>query len=101
MGTNLKGNIWVEGFDTNEEVYNFKDTICFVGEELPYLYIGKTSEITEELAKECVEYYIQRCKYKNYNSDKLIEGIKLNGFNYSIQSIISACDKKYCIIYKI
>ena len=64
------------------------------------MYAGKTSEVPEELAKGCVEYFIQRCKYKNYNPDKLIEGIKLNGFNYPLQSIESACESEYCIIYK-
>lgn len=52
---NTKDDIWVEGFDTNSELYVFKDSICFVGEPVPYIYIGKTSEIPEELAKECVE----------------------------------------------
>lgn len=96
MKTNLKDNIWIEGFDLIEELQNtegYKNLI-------PVIFVGKTSEIPEEIAKECIEYFIQRCKYRNYNPDKLIDGIKLMGFNYSKQSIQSACDKPYCIIYK-
>lgn len=98
MKTELKPNIFIEGF-------NEKDLQVLCGMEVEdsghvLLYEGKTSEIPEELAKEYVEYYIQRCKHKNYNPDKLLEGIKLNGFNYATQSIQSACQQEFCIIYK-
>ena len=71
MKINLKDNIWIEGFDNKEEVYHFKDELCIVGEELPYLYIGVTSEIPEELAKDptCYESEIKKqlIKWNNWN----------------------------------
>lgn len=85
MKTNLKDNIWIKGFDTNEEVYNFKDTICFVGEKLPYIYIGKTSEIPEEITK----------KYFDYGYDNL--EVHYTSINEAIKE---SCDQEYCIIYK-
>lgn len=109
MKVNLKDNIWIEGFDTeklctNEFWHIIESNELSVkygsGKRMNILYKGKTQEIPEETAKECVEYFIQRCKYKNYNPDRLIDGIKLMGFNYAQQSILSACDKSYCIIYK-
>ena len=108
---NLKDNIWIEGFDTNYEVYSFKDTICFFGEATPHIYIGKTSEIPEELAKECVIQF-GLCKGTQLDDGIILLGDVYFGFkNYKPgfgvvdfetpkESIQSACDKEYCIIYK-
>ena len=92
---NLKDNIWIEGFDTNYEVYSFKDTICFFGEATPHIYIGKTSEIPEELAKECVAKTRLR-NFKNYKT------FRFCGSPFTAkESIQSACSDEFCIIYKI
>lgn len=99
---NLKGDFWIRGFDTNEEVYNFKDSICFLGEPVPYIYIGKTSEISEEMAKRCVEIH-PNIGFKNYNvpSHIKIKDWTSNWDKFTAkESIQSACDKEYCIIYK-
>lgn len=102
MKTQLKKGIWLEGFDTMQSIdyCELLDAMSLCGIK-SYIYKGKTFRIPEELAKECVEYYIERCKYKNYNPDKLIDGIRLNGFNYATLAIQSACPQEYCIIYKI
>ena len=92
---NLKGDFWIRGFDTNEEVYNFKDSICFLGEPVPYIYIGKTSEISEDLAKECVDKTRLR-NFKNYKT------FRFCGLPFTAkESIQSACSDEFCIIYKI
>lgn len=106
---NLKDNIWIEGFDSElfmqSNLYSLK---CLVYEEI---YSCKTSEIPEEIAKECViEFGL--CKgyelddgtilnedvsfgFKNYK-----EGFGELDFKTAKESIQSACDKEYCIIYK-
>lgn len=106
----LKPNTILEGFADKREFDMKLYYLTFnapspyrEGKVIPILYEGKTSDISEDIAQKCAEYYIQRCKYKNYNSDsvlgKLINGIKLNGFNYASESIKSACSQEYCIIY--
>lgn len=92
MKTNLKENIWIEGFDTNQQIYNFKDNICFAGEPVPYLWMGKTSEIPEDVAKKCVLPPVNG--YRNYANMWI-------NVNTAKESIQSACSQEYCIIYKI
>jgi len=98
MKTNLKDNIWIEGFDDRYEC------ACMAYNGFPLLYEGKTSEIPEELAKECVSKMIS-------NNPPLDQEIKFRGkyYNYSsisnycktaTESIQSACNKEFCIIYK-
>ncbi len=65
------------------------------------LYQGDVLDINEETAKQCVEQFIQRCKFKNYNPETFKpDNIKMNGFNYATIAVQSACDKRYCVIYK-
>lgn len=90
MKVNLKDNIWIEGFD------NFRE--CVFAQDAYFdrlVYSGKTSEIPEETAKECVDCFKQKW-YLDYGADidYLFE------LETSKQSILSACDKPYCIIYK-
>ena len=106
MAINLKENIWIEGFNTSEELYKFKDSICFVGEKEPYIYLGKLLEIPEELAKSIVEtiphIYGGIRITDNCGNDVLFKNYKINEFvkRSGIRSIKSACIDKYCIIYK-
>lgn len=109
MKTNLKDNIYIEGFDSLESGYIIQDIIAKKCEE--FIYAGKTSEIPEELAEEYVvyddysdEYAYKGCfrNYKNFNSDGDIINYEVQvGFETAKESIQSACDKEYCIIYKI
>lgn len=94
---NLKSNIWIEGFDTSDEC--FLPVAKFYPDKLDnVLYEGKTSEIPEELAKECV-----------YGKVYTFSGVKdypdfvdsSNRFNQAKKSIQSACKEEYCVIYKI
>ena len=95
MEVNLKDDIWLMEFDINEEM------LCKLTELNLHdvIYAGKLDNITEEIAKKCAdcfrnnvddEYYLDySCK-----QDFIFE------FKTAKQSIKSACDKKYCIIYK-
>ena len=93
MKTQLKDGIWIEGLDSDtylaEEKLRFGCNII--------LYSGKTSEIPEELAEECV---------RNYNIDGLYENYKMSSqygeymHKSAKESIQSACSQEYCIIYK-
>ena len=90
MKTNLKGDIWIEGFDVEFDLkYNRKRRI---------IYTGITSEISEDIATQC-------CKYScNWDGDVYFMDYGLNhethNFKTAKESILSACDKPYCIIYK-
>lgn len=109
---NLKGDFWIRGFDTNEEVYNFKDSICFLGEPVPYIYIGKTSEIPEDLAEKCVIQF-GLCKGTQLDDGSILQediyfgfknykpGFGVVDFETPKESIQSACSDEFCIIYKI
>lgn len=88
MKINLKDNIWIEGF----EKYHLLLTKIATIDKL-IIYQGKTSEISEELAIKCIKEGFLSCDYMNYHN-KIIE------FETAKESIQSACDKKYCIIYK-
>jgi len=82
---NLKNNIWIEGFDHMPMLTaNFDPN---------RLYVGKTSEVPEEIAKKCVikTPYKEPSNYFSYNQ----------GFcETANKSIQSACKKEYCIIFK-
>lgn len=102
MKTLLKDSIWIEGFDTidnrNERlrIISICDTII---DEL--IYSGKTSEISEELAKTCAEILAKTTFgnfYRNYqyNKPQPVSFTKCA----AKESIQSACSQIYCIIYK-
>lgn len=105
MKTNLETGYIIEGFD------NYNDYVKFTGFKYlaskKVLYHGKTSEIPEEIAKKCVKKFNNPCaignchgKFYDYSqknrtytvADKLLNTVK--------ESIQSACNQEYCIIYK-
>lgn len=100
---NLKDNIWIQGFDTSDEC--FTPVAQFYPDKLDnVLYEGKTSEIPEELVKKCVEKN-NSLGYKNYTKEQQFKEIPIRNLivDYSlppIESIQSACNKEYCVIYK-
>lgn len=85
---NLKDNIWIEGF-TREELFDLsKEDWRNIVDDVSVdkmLYSGKTSEIPEELAKQIFDW--------GYDDLEL-------HFESLDESIQSACDKEFCIIYK-
>lgn len=105
MKTNLKDNIWIEGFNNQGDLGHqcFSFAAYHLNENI--LYSGKTSDIPEELAKECVkwEHIVLSATaiktgsgqtYKDYSGEK-------RWYIYSAkESIQSACSQPYCIIYK-
>ena len=82
---NLKNNIWIEGFGS------FITLSFALAAGVKPIYAGKTSEIPEELAKECVLPPVNG--YRNYKN------LWIN-VNTAKESIQSACPEEYCIIYK-
>lgn len=98
---NLKDNIWIEGFDKLSEMQIRLLTLPD-SQFKAVIYDNKTSEIPEELAKECVNYlqgnHSVLCGY--YESG--YEDFSQNEFRYKTakESIQSACPEEFCIIYK-
>ena len=103
---NLRGDIWIEGFDDEEDLavywYNHMLWDNYRGlAKYELIYSGKTSEIPEELAKECVKSVwfetdvIGGCYmvYQDYGEDDC-------WLDEATESIQSACPEEYCIIYK-
>lgn len=104
---NTKDNIWIKGFNTeNEEADFLLRNNLYMGHP-DRLYSGETSEISEELAKECVKtgliehvtnYNFDIITYKSYNSTY--------SFLTPQESIQSALQKEdgniypYCVIFK-
>lgn len=86
---NTKDNIWVCGFQTNPDLFKFRDEIC----QLPCLFIGKTDDITEEMAKQWVHEGLLTCNFKNYIT-------RYNQFETAIESLKSACHYPLIIVYK-
>lgn len=99
----LKDNIWIEGFDK-----------CILGTQFKLkdgsiptnaIYFGKTSEILEELAEECVIINLWEGRidsYRKYNKENFnIKCCDDNNCNSAKESIQSACNQEYCIIYKV
>lgn len=86
---NLKSNIWIEGFITEISWDLFSDNI----EPDKILFSGLTSEIIDHVN------YVERMSiftpqyrdYKKTHSDY---------FETAKESFESACNKKYCVIYK-
>ncbi|MCK9575566.1 MAG: hypothetical protein M0R51_06375 [Clostridia bacterium] len=90
----VKKDIFIEGFD-NEWQYRQKlYGKTGISNSVELLYQGKTSEISEELAIKIAEKG-ELCEfYWDYNLDDYSKNITAK------ESIQSACDKEYCIIYK-
>lgn len=86
-----KERIWIEGYNSMRNTEFIKD---IYGDK--YIYSGKTSEISEDLAEEVVESGViggvSGIWYKDYGD--------IFEFKTAKESIQSACNKEYCIIYK-
>ncbi len=96
--TELKPGIFIEGFDTLSAMYDKIDELG--GNENTFTF-GVTDSISEQMAVDYVEYFIQRCKYKNYNPETFQPaGVRMNEFNYAVLSLKSACQSEYCVIWK-
>jgi hypothetical protein len=109
----LKPNIILEGFDDKREFDMKLHYLTFnaplphrEGKVIPVLYEGKTSKMSEELAKELVDtiphiFYGKRVVDTDGN-DVLFKNYKINKFakRSGKRSIQSACQNEFCIIYK-
>ncbi len=108
---NLKDNIWIEGFDSfiaHEEAIVYFLRIS-ENDNPEIVYSGKTSDIPEEIAKECV------LKMMCVNAEDLVHAMyrRYHAGNMEVQSLThqyscvsakesiqSACNQEYCIIFK-
>lgn len=116
MKINLKDGIWISGFD-QESLFSIGFADLYKTAEI--LYVGKTSEIPEELAKEVVrhegleagtqmddgeilseDYFIGYKQYEE-NIDLSTAKLLLSHFTTAKESIKSACKDDHCLIYKI
>lgn len=113
MRNNLGTGYIIEGFDTLDSISRSEidDAMILAGSKV-YLYKGKTSEISEEIAKKCViPIGIEK---GTQIDDKLItdqdilfgfknycDGFGVNEFSTAKESILSACDQEFCAIYEI
>lgn len=88
---NLKDNIWIEGFNNILSVHDY-ETWYNEDELYNVLFSGKTSEISEEVAKECVYIRPYVNTYLRYDKSGHLFSAK--------ESIKSACPEEYCIVYK-
>ena len=111
---NLKDNIWIEGFGTKRKMVIKLSKGAYIG--TPIVYFGKTSDISEEIAKKVLllhPYSTCQCKcYFEYDNPEL----DLDNESYQCknnpnksrndylwdwkESIQSACNQEYCIIFK-
>lgn len=100
MEINLKDNIWIKGFNSYEDYIDilYCDSDDYNKKLESAIYYGKTLEIPEEIGKKCVDILPPIANFgdwcfKNYsNKEKFCTHPK--------ESIQSACDYEYCIIYK-
>lgn len=98
---NTKNNIWIEGFSSILGEYNEKlGQYSYYDKDKIVMYYGKTSEISEEIAKECVKQYtIDGHEEEFIGYDDYL--VSYNYFRTAKESIQSACSFEYCIIYRI
>lgn len=92
---NLRDNIWIEGFNNHNNLIAYYDSL--VHERKERIYCGKSSEIREEIAKECVKKWCSgNGFYNNYKTESQYTEYLCKTAK---QSILSACDKEFCIIF--
>ena len=98
MKKDLGTGYCIEGFDTLIECY---DT-CNKGNQNRILYAGATVSIPEIVASKCakslVEINNKPAFYQNYKYS-LPQPVSFTKCT-ATESIVSACDKSYCVIYK-
>ena len=97
MEINLKGNIYIKGFDKNNPFDKKNNDGDFFNhfhklKDENIIYIGKTFDISEDVAQQCVNS-INSNHYEDYtNFNSFVDTAK--------ESILSACKQKFCIIYR-
>ena len=93
-----KEQIWIEGFDNYviEDIVSFNNKLDKLDNKV--IYSGKTSEIFEELAKECVQTPLMG-DFIDY-SNHIRGAMCYIAVSTAKESIQSACSQPYCIIYK-
>ena len=97
MKVELKEGIFIEGSSNVEYFYGLEAWVNHYGSGV--IYQGKTSEIPEELASQC-------CKYQNsYEGEPFYKKYgdviwTIYPYKTAKESIQSACQNEYCIIYK-
>ena len=97
MEVNLKNNIYIKGFEKNNPFDKKNNDGDFFNhfhklKDENIIYIGKTFDISEDVAQQCVN---------SINSNHYEDYTNFNSFvDTSKESILSACKDKFCIIYR-
>jgi len=104
---NLKQDIYIAGFDNTAELQDF--ILYTWGIMPPVLYEGKTLDLTEEDASNYVSYMnriddfgnVYRT-YRRYPAGNYEVQSLTHQFSYktALDSIATACNKEYCLIFK-
>ena len=105
---NLKDNLWIQGFFDdkkceNEYLHIVESNELSIkygsGKQIEVLYKGKTSEIPENAAKT----YVRKMRFSYQTAYLSYEPYLYspNHFPTAKESIQSACQEKFCIIYKL
>ena len=113
---NLKDNVWIEGFDKEIDIAYYELAEAIGSGLKDFIYKGKTSDITEEIAKEVLlshPYSSAQCEcYFEYDNPELDldntscqcrDNPNKSRSDYLWdwkESIQSACNQEYCIIFK-
>jgi hypothetical protein len=93
---NLKDNIWLEEFDTEFSIVSTASCMWFGKNMELLLYSSELKDITEKEAKEFVGTVNNTNIFINYKSVTREIGF----YNDPLKSLLSACDSKYCLIFK-
>ena len=96
MKTELKPNIFIEGFDSESEFRRRMYGRKGMSFSVDLIYQGKTSDVPEEIARNSTqrsEFDENIIQYYDYEKDYW-------PCRTAKESIQSACKQKWCIIYK-
>lgn len=97
--TKLKDATYIEGFDTEWEYRQYLYGVGGVNRQLDIIYQGKTSEISEDLAKTCVKF--SGSSVKDYALSREPHPQVYDNKFTGKESIQTACSQDYCIIFKV
>lgn len=97
MKTELKPNIFIEGFDSESEFRRRMYGRKGISFSVDLIYQGKTSDVPEEIAEKYTGKHLDSF-WKDYSEP--IHNIDYLWVETAKESIESACKQEWCVIYK-